>query len=712
MSGSHRWQFFRQGGFDQVVLKSADDLRNIGSLDQKLWVALACPTAGLEVDPRTLKLLDVDGDGRVRAPEVIGAVQWMCKVLKDPGALAKREAALPLAGVRTDTPEGKAIADSAQRILSDLGHADRGAIAAADTADTSRIFASTVFNGDGIVPADAAESPAVKQVIEEIIAAFGGETDRSGKPGVSLAKVGAFFGALKDHADWAAAGQAGQPLGNDTAAAAAAFAAVRDKIEDFFTRCRLAAFDARAAEHLARPAGEWVGIAARTLAAGDDAVAAFPLAAVAPGKALPLGEGVNPAWAAKMADFKAKVVSPLLGDRALITAEQWAELSKRFAGYEAWLAGKKGAQVEGLGLARIQALLAGDTRAAIESLIARDEARRADADAIQAVDQAALYYRDLDVFLSNFVNFADFYGRRGPATFQTGTLYLDGRSCELCLPVADVGAHSGVAGLSGAYLAYCTLTRPGASRTIAAAFTNGDADFLRPGRNGIFYDREGRDWDATITKVVEAPISVRQAFWSPYKRISRFVGAQFEKFGSDREKAVEAASADKVGAAAAQVEAPAAAAPTPAATAFDVGKFAGIFAAIGLALGAIGSAVAAVLTGFLGLALWQMPLVIAAVLLLISGPSMLLAWLKLRQRNLAPLLDASGWAINTRARLNVPFGARLTQIAQLPEGASRELADPYAEPKPAWRKWSFLLVIVVAASILWEAGLIKRWLGM
>jgi hypothetical protein len=310
------------------------------------------------------------------------------------------------------------------------------------------------------------------------------------------------------------------------------------------------------------------------------------------------------------------------------------------------------------------------------------------------------------------VNFSDFYGRRGPATFQTGTLYLDGRSCELCLPVADVGAHSGVAGLSGAYLAYCTLTRPGASRTIAAAFTNGDADFLRPGRNGIFYDREGRDWDATITKVVEAPISVRQAFWSPYKRISRFVGAQFEKFGSDREKAVEAASADKVGAAAAQVEAPAAAAPTPAATAFDVGKFAGIFAAIGLALGAIGSAVAAVLTGFLGLALWQMPLVIAAVLLLISGPSMLLAWLKLRQRNLAPLLDASGWAINTRARLNVPFGARLTQIAQLPEGAARELSDPYAEPKPAWRKWAFLLVIVVAASILWEAGLIKRWLGM
>lgn len=724
MSASHRWQFFRQGGFDQVVLKSGDDLRALPDLDQKLWVALACPTAGLEVDPRTLKLLDADGDGRVRAPEVIAAVRWMCQVLQDPGTLAKREAALPLSAVRTDTPEGKAVADSARRILSDLGHSDGSAIAPADTADTGRIFASTVFNGDGIVPADAAETPEVKQVIEEIIAAVGSEPDRSGKPGVSLAKVGAFFTALKDHADWVAAGQAGPTLGHDTAAAAGAFAAVRDKIEDFFTRCRLAAFDARSAEHLGRPAAEWATIAARTLTAGDEAVAAFPLAAVGPGKALPLGEGVNPAWAGKISEFKAKVVIPLLGDRPALTAEQWADLSKRFATYEAWLAGKKGAEVESLGLPRIKALLAGDARAAIESLIARDEARRPEADAIQAVDKAALLYRDLHAFLSNFVNFADFYGGRSLATFQAGTLFLDGRSCELCLPVADMGAHSAVAGLSGTYLAYCTLTRPGGEkRTIAAAFTDGDADFLRPGRNGLFYDRQGRDWDATIAKVVEAPISIRQAFWTPYKRIVRFVNDQVEKFGAAREKAVEAASADKVAAAAAKAEAPPpaaapaapaapAAAPAAPAPAFDIAKFAGIFAAIGLALGAIGSAVAAVLTGFMGLALWQMPLAIAGALLLISGPSMLLAWLKLRQRNLAPLLDASGWAINTRARLNVPFGARLTQIAALPDGASRELSDPYAEPKPAWRKWVFLLVIVVAVSILWELGLIKRWLGM
>ena len=34
-----------------------------------------------------------------------------------------------------------------------------------------------------------------------------------------------------------------------------------------------------------------------------------------------------------------------------------------------------------------------------------------------------------------------------------------------------------------------------------AAFTAGDVDFLFVGRNGVFYDRAGNDWDATIVSI-------------------------------------------------------------------------------------------------------------------------------------------------------------------------------------------------------------------
>jgi len=140
---------------------------------------------------------------------------------------------------------------------------------------------------------------------------------------------------------------------------------------------------------------------------------------------------------------------------------------------------------------------------------------------------------------------------------------------------------------------------------------------------------------------------------------------------------------------------------------FDAGKFAGIFAAIGLAIGAIGTAIASILTGFFKLPWWQMPLALIGIMLLVSGPSVAIAWFKLRQRNLGRLLDANGWAVNTRARINIPFGASLTGLARLPQGAIQTISDPFAEKKTPWKRWLFLLMIVAAAVIAWQYGYFK-----
>ena len=97
--------------------------------------------------------------------------------------------------------------------------------------------------------------------------------------------------------------------------------------------------------------------------------------------------------------------------------------------------------------------------------------------------------------------------------------------------------HAALAGLSKAYLAYCDCTRGADEKTtIVAAFTAGDVDNLMVGRNGVFYDRKNRDWDARITNIVENPISVRQAFWSPYKRLVRMVEEQVAKRAAAKEK--------------------------------------------------------------------------------------------------------------------------------------------------------------------------------
>ena len=140
-----------------MSLESGADIARIGELDQKLWVALACPTTGLEFDEKTLFLIDTDNDGRIRASELIAAVNWTCNLLKRPSDLIKGSPALSLEAVNDSTPEGAQLLASAKQLLINLGKTSASAVTLEDTADQTKIFAATNFNGDGIVPADAAD---------------------------------------------------------------------------------------------------------------------------------------------------------------------------------------------------------------------------------------------------------------------------------------------------------------------------------------------------------------------------------------------------------------------------------------------------------------------------------------------------------------------------------------------------------------------------
>ena len=315
--------------------------------------------------------------------------------------------------------------------------------------------------------------------------------------------------------------------------------------------------------------------------------------------------------------------------------------------------------------------------------------------AIDAVERLARYHRDLYPLLNNFVSFRDFYSPTDQAIFQAGTLYLDGRSCELCVLVDDAAKHAALATLSKTYLAYCQCTRKSSNEkmVIAAAFTGGDSDQLIVGRNGIFYDRKGQDWDATITKIIENPISIRQAILAPYKRFGRMIGEQIEKMASARDKAIVDKAAANISSTAQKADAGKPA--TPPAP-FDIGKFVGIFAAIGLAVGALGAALVSIFSGFAALAWWQMPLAILGILTLISGASVILAWLKLRQRNLGRILDANGWAVNARVKINIPFGATLTSTAKLPAHAQRQMSDPYKSNSTSAWIWVIFLITLTA----------------
>ena len=197
----------------------------------------------------------------MRAPELIAAVTFACANLKDPGDLFKGAAALPLAAIDDALPEGKTLLASARRILADIGKADvtvdlpRGRRRSGPDLRRHRLQRRRRHHRGGRRgrrhPRADRRDRRQHRHAWPIAPASPASTARSstrsspkraptapGTPGARRARPTSFPSAP-----------------NERPSAAAAVAAVKPKVDDYFGRCRLAAFDPRALPAINRNAG-------------------------------------------------------------------------------------------------------------------------------------------------------------------------------------------------------------------------------------------------------------------------------------------------------------------------------------------------------------------------------------------------------------------------------------------------------------------------
>lgn len=707
------WKFYRQGGLNQVILETAEEIRRLPELDPKLWTALSCPAAGLEFHPRTLALIDTDHDGRIRIPEILAAVQWLCARLKDPATMIVPPENLPLSFIDDQSEEGLSLLAAARVIWENSGRGEPEAINEEDLFTAAAAAEESAFNGDGILPPLDSLEPETRQFIKDGLAVMGGVTDASQQPGLNLDTADAFIKSITAWRAWRTqVSGADSPLGSDTPEAWDLMGKLKDKIDDYFLRCEFSSFAPGSTEAL-NADDKWPGpLENGPLAA--DLLLSWPLARVAPERPLSAFGGLNPAWRGPVERF-IDLTKPLLAKPGLMTRQDWLKIQNAFAIHTSALAARPVLEavettvpptstLDQLGAARIEEILSSRIYDRFKALALKDLDAPAASPDLARLERLFFYHRHLYRLLMNFISFHDFYTAGHQAIFQSGTLYLDGRSCTLCVPVADVDKHAALATYSHLCLVYCECRRlgkagqsaPDGVMRIAAAMTAGDADLLMEGRNGVFIDNFGHDWDATVIKVVSNPISLRQAAWAPYKRLGRLISEQAEKLASAKNDNLLTAASQKIS------TLPKTTASAPAAKpGFDLGRNVGIFAAIGLALGALGTALASIAKSILILEWWQMPLLFAAIFLLISGPSVFLAWLKLRRRTLGPFLEASGWAVNSGLTIDLALGRELTATAVWPPNASRSRQGLKLPPP---RKWP-----LVIGALLLLAGLIFGW---
>ena len=699
----YKWEFSNVGGTPRVKITTGEDIAHLAELDPKMWTVLSCPVKGLEISDKSLGYIDADKDGKIRINDVVASSQWLTGVLKNKDLILAGSDSVDIEQINQENEAGRKLYASAKQVLENLGK-EGTVVTLADIADVSAIFAKTRFNGDGVIIEASADDADEKAAIAAAVACTGGAMDRSGVMGVDAAKIEAFYAALAAYVAWNDAAVEA-PFGADTDAAIAAYNALDAKVKDFFMRSKLAAFSPDSTASLDVQTSQISAISADNLTSKTDQIAAYPIARVTGKAEIDLAEPINPAWAAQFNTLKAIVMK----DMKVLTEEDWTAIGAKFAAYTAWKGSKVGAEVEGLGLENVKAFLAQDKKAALLELVAKDAALAEEAGNIELVDKFLHLMRDFYRLIRNFVTLYDFYDKdqKVSAIFQSGTLIIDQRACRFCMRVLDMAKHNATAAPCGMYLLYCDCTAKGKAGVlqIVASVTVGEVGDLFVGKNAIYYDNDGVEWDAVITKIVDNPISIGQAFWSPYRRMSKTVEDLISKKAAEKDaKMMEQANAkineapDAMAAKPADGTAPEAA---PAAKPpFDIAKFAGIFAAIGMAVGMIGSALVALFSGLADLSWWQLLMVFVGLMLMVSGPAMILAWMKLRRRNISPLLNANGWAINASSKISIPFGETLTDMAKFPK---MRLKDPFAKKGLApWQKWCIGLVIAaVAFAGLW-----------
>lgn len=669
------WNFFTVGKVSRVSITTGDDIAHLKDLDQKLWTVLSCPVKGLEFDEKTLELLDTDHDGKIHSKEIISAANWLTHILKNPSILIQPKEEFPLSELNVENEEGEHLYNSAKQILANLG-LNKDTISKDDTADSIAIFEKTRFNGDGIITEKTTDDEELKTIITQCKETIGTCQDRSGDMGINAEQLEQFYTACREYDHWksSATAQADSifPYGDQTEEALQVCLALEAKINDYFMRCKLAVFNDEYLNALNVSSERVSTLCEKDLATYNEEIANFPIARITTAVTLPLTEGINPAWQKTFDQLKKIVLCKNFAQKESLTEAEWNQILDSFDAYKSWKSEKKGEVVESLGDHAIHHIVTTNREADLLNLIEEDKKLEAEANAIGSVHKLTHLYHNFYTLLRNYITFVDFYVKdpTQKAIFQAGTLFIDQRSCDLCLKINDMAKQNSMAALSGMFILFCECTSKvkNEKMTIAAIVTDGDVNDLREGKNGIFYDRNGDDWDATVVKIIDNPISVRQAFWSPYRKLARFIEDQAQKMAADKDAKANDKLTDLTTKSVEQV-----------ATStenqdknskkqiFDIAKFAGIFAAISIAIGAIGTFLTKAFSGFISLKWWQMIVAIAVILLVISGPATIMAWLKLRKRDLSPILNANGWAINSRVIVNIKFGATLTHLAKYPK---------------------------------------------
>jgi hypothetical protein len=716
--------FVRLGRSKQARVATADDLAKVLDLDDALWAASAVPTVTLRADAELLRLVDTDADGRLRSDELRAAIRWTFDALKDRAGVGSGSDTLALSAVNIGSADGAAVLDASKRILADAGTPAASSLSLAQVRAVRAAEEAKGLSAAGrVLPAAAAADAALAGFLEHILEVTGGEPHPLGGAAVTEASLARFLDEGAAWLAWHDAGALPEsggteilPLRDATAAASDALAAVEGKLEQFFLLCDAVRLDAALAER-ARVDGSSTDLLDPTAATA--LLHRAPVAPADPAGVLKLDGALNPAWRSQVIALFAAAVKPLLGaDTTGLDREGLGALRAMLAPYRAWSSGKPETKAGDRGAEALRTHLADPTLPErTRALLAISEVAAVALDGVKLVEKLILFQANLLLLARNMVWLPDLFDANSRSLTEYGMFVFDGREFDLGLPVTDQGRAERFATMSPLCVLFVLVGEKGGTldQQFMVPVTAGELGHLVDGTWGVAIGVDGVERHAFIRKIARAPISIKEALVAPFRRLGEAVQSALDKQASSQSSAMDAqvssaaesaatkasnVTTDTVAAGeaakAATAAPPVAPAPAPAAPAGPgmAGQLPLILAGAGVALAALAGAAtfiikvfmdaaAALAAGILALPvldelpaaaqsvvhLAALPFAISILLLgvilvpvlIYAIPIAIATWFRLRRRDLATLLEASGWAMNVRLYLDRPLAVRLTR---------------------------------------------------
>lgn len=655
-----RIEFRLLGGSRQMMIKTGADVRRIADLDPVHWTMTGTQTDSMIGDSEFLKLLDSDGNGRIRCDEVKGALEWMLLHLKDLSGVEQKSDYLALDSLRGDTPEGTMMANTVRVVLRNMNLTDSKGVTLAQISDHAKIVAAALQNGDGVIPPDPVDDPETADCIRSVMALIGSHKDLSGADGINGDDLTAFETQAAQHLAWIDEYEADPgrklPFGEATAELYRAYCAIREKTDDFFRSVAALRFGVPA------PA------AATTCDPLDqESVKAYlektPICNPRTTDRLERGSStVNPLWAEKVDAFF-DAYSKAAG-HAVDSADAcfWEETGKKLAPYADWFGRKKTAIFDSFDIAKLRSYAAGNIYGKIRGYITVDLAVSGDLLHCKAVRKLILFQKNILTFLNNFVSLRDLFDTSSPSMIQLGKLVMDGRIFSLCTLVPNPAEHKKIVEKSDICVMYLDVSRGvGAdfkTMKLAVAVTSGHVRNIFIGKSGVFFTDDGQVWDAKIFDFVKQPVSISEAVREPFYKFAGFLQSQADKYFSTRSKSYEDNIAKNIQSQA--LPAGAAKPQTPAVSG------AMVMMGGGIGIAAIGSAFAFMAKSLQGISVGVVLAVFLGILFIFGGPVIAVSLVKLFNRNLSRFFEANGYAINTQMRLSLKMGRVFTFTPKMP----------------------------------------------